>query len=1194
MHILLSDKHYTYQPKFRFIKPKDQQKVKVKLANNLVLTFGYKLTEQLNYFTMAAEAAFMTLNPIDRQENQFFIELDMHCDAQESISLQEESTSVGLGYSLGAALAYRKHLEKHAPLIEHIFATGEVSSSGNVHSVGHINEKLMGALHAMQKHPNQAFIVFVPKANDTDIIPALIDKIVSNGGTVCPVEHISQAIQTLLSHDFDGSVVAEALTFKGLCSFDPYDAFYFFGRDKQISDLHALYSDGPSLIKVHGVSGSGKSSLVKAGLLPALLKEHPNLKWHIAAPKQFADSHELLTDFVSSSDAGFSVILSMLEIPVAQFVDHLLQQNTTYLDEISAHLSAHKTPYIWFIDQFEELYDSDLNSQILQSLALLGELTPITVIVSIRSEYLHYTDMIGHDFYVTHSLSAKSWINIIENQSIALGLTLEPGLAQTIQTEALKLSHGLPAVEYLLTQMHGLAIKTEHPKQLTHAQYLQLNKLTGVIYKQAERILGHHEQLTEQFFELFIGVNLHGNSYAKHVDFTVLLQNYPHLKELVSELIEKQLIIRHQVHKSPPYVKLTHDCLITIAEDLSLDQQIWPRFYIWLNDRKSYLQWFHGIEAKFILWKQCLSNTQDQHAYVLSKYELQEGAKYLSQPGTICLQEVRDYIMQSQQGYQSSLEQKNTSQKRQLISTSILFCIALGSAIFAYVQKQQIQKEQLRASNALSSLKETVLVNIDSLEPLITQYLPTYQRKYLNQHLTQLTESIEDLPLTDVDKLRLLLIQIKTLRQDDSSHIDTIEKALDTVQKRLSTFADLTSQSAAQKQVIIEFNYQLGALLLKHGESKKSHDYFVKAITLADTLLEKTDKMTLLTIEIATKLAIIALDSGDVIPARTELNALLTSLNDLALSKEFDQHISNLKVDILRNLALTSDSGSQATPMLLQAKSILESQLYKDPNHLNLKYNLLRTYINLAELDTDKTAAYSYYENANEIAATYAIKDPDNIHVQVAQLLLATRLGKRSITTKQMAKAQTYFMSGMEIATKLKKLDNTNIDWLGHTAELYSAYAEYYAKTNSPLMSSKSYKLAIDTAKQLASQDKQNLHFANLLQSIYSKYANHLYNSGKKQTAIEYFEKAKEITSILVEKQPKNVQYKTSHRKKLFNLGYIAAELKQNSIACNYFSKGQTFTEGHIANTPNSGWLKALDKFNHQIKTLKCSKNITP
>ncbi|TMP71160.1 hypothetical protein CWC05_22875, partial [Pseudoalteromonas ruthenica] len=112
--------------------------------------------------------------------------------------------------------------------------------------------------------------------------------------------------------------------------------------------------------------------------------------------------------------------------PVAQFVDHLLQQNTTYLDEISAHLSAHKTPYIWFIDQFEELYDSDLNSQILQSLALLGELTPITVIVSIRSEYLHYTDMIGHDFYVTHSLSAKSWINIIENQSIALGLTLEP------------------------------------------------------------------------------------------------------------------------------------------------------------------------------------------------------------------------------------------------------------------------------------------------------------------------------------------------------------------------------------------------------------------------------------------------------------------------------------------------------------------------------------------------------------------------------------------------------------------------------------------------------------------------------------------------------------------------------------------------------------------------------------------------
>ncbi|TMP42993.1 hypothetical protein CWB96_12210 [Pseudoalteromonas citrea] len=1189
MHILLSDKHYTYQPKFRFIKPKDQQKVKVKLSNNLVLAFGYKLTEQLNYFTMAAEAAFMTLNPLDRQKNQFFIELELLCDAQETINLQAESTSVGLGYALGSALAYRKHLGKHGPLIEHIFATGEVSSSGNVHGVGHINEKLMGSLHFMEKHPNQAFTVFVPQANDTDIMPALVDEIISKGGTLCSIEHISQAVQTLLSHDFDGSVIAEALTFKGLCSFDPYDAFYFFGREKQIDDLHTLYNDGPALIKVHGVSGSGKSSLIKAGLIPAILKEQPNLKWHIAAPKQFTNSHELLADFVSSSDAGFSVTLDMLEITVSQFVDSLLQQNTTYLDEVSAHLSAHKTPYIWFIDQFEELYDSDLNSQILLSLALLGEITPITVIVSIRSEYLHYTDMIGHDFYVTHSLSAKSWINIIEHQSIALGLTLEPGLAQTIQTEALKLSHGLPAVEYLLTQMHGLAIKTEHPKQLTHSQYQQLNKLTGVIYKQAERILSHHEQLTEQFFELFIGVNLNGNSYAKHVDFPVLLQNYPHLKELIYELIEKQLIIRHQVHKSPPYVKLTHDCLITIAEDLSLDQQIWPRFYIWLNDRKSYLQWFHGIEAKFILWKQCLSSAQDQHAYVLSKYELHEGTKYLSQPGTICLQEVRDYIMQSQQGYQSSLEQKNKSQKRQLISTSILFCIAFGSAILAFVQKQQIQKEQLRAENALSSLKETVLVNIDSLEPLLTQYLPTYQRKYLNQHLKKLIESVDDLPLTDVDKLRLLLIQIKTLRQDGSSHISTIKEALDAVKEKLSKFTALTLQSEEQKQVIVEFNYQLGALLLKHGESERARSYFKEVLVLANTLTEKSNEMILLTIQASTKLAIIAMDSGDVIPARVELDALLTHLNNLTLPQKFDQNINNLKVDILRNLALTSDSDLQATPLLLQAKAILERQLYKDPNHLTLKYNLLRTYINLAESSTDKDATYNYYESADEIANTYAIKDPDNVHVQVAQLLLTTRLGKHSVAKKQMDKAQQYFITGIGIAQKLKQLDSTNIDWLGHTAELHSTFADYYSKISSPSMSMKHYQLAIETAEQLISQNENNLNFANLLQQIYSKVGNHLYNSGKKQSAIEYFEKAKLLTSMLIQKQPNNISYKTSHRKKLFNLGYIAAELKQNSTACNYFLTGLTFTEAYLENNSNFDWMKARDKFNHHIKTVECT-----
>ena len=57
--------------------------------------------------------------------------------------------------------------------------------------------------------------------------------------------------------------------FKGLASFDADDAPYFFGRERLVAELVARLVGAP-LLGVVGASGSGKSSVVRAGLLPAL------------------------------------------------------------------------------------------------------------------------------------------------------------------------------------------------------------------------------------------------------------------------------------------------------------------------------------------------------------------------------------------------------------------------------------------------------------------------------------------------------------------------------------------------------------------------------------------------------------------------------------------------------------------------------------------------------------------------------------------------------------------------------------------------------------------------------------------------------------------------------------------------------------------------------------------------------------
>ena len=57
--------------------------------------------------------------------------------------------------------------------------------------------------------------------------------------------------------------------FKGLASFEPVDADYFFGRERLVAELVARLV-GESFLGIVGPSGSGKSSVLRAGLLPAL------------------------------------------------------------------------------------------------------------------------------------------------------------------------------------------------------------------------------------------------------------------------------------------------------------------------------------------------------------------------------------------------------------------------------------------------------------------------------------------------------------------------------------------------------------------------------------------------------------------------------------------------------------------------------------------------------------------------------------------------------------------------------------------------------------------------------------------------------------------------------------------------------------------------------------------------------------
>ncbi|MBW4594881.1 MAG: caspase family protein [Brasilonema angustatum HA4187-MV1] len=128
------------------------------------------------------------------------------------------------------------------------------------------------------------------------------------------------------------NLIEENNPYRGLQSFEEEHSQLFFGRKQLVEELYKKVSNASSwLTVVLGVSGSGKSSLVKAGLIPDLRKQ--DKKWHVLNPMRPTESPftalaRTLLQITNNNDIFVSDQLDSL-----QLVDKILQQEITVLNK---------------------------------------------------------------------------------------------------------------------------------------------------------------------------------------------------------------------------------------------------------------------------------------------------------------------------------------------------------------------------------------------------------------------------------------------------------------------------------------------------------------------------------------------------------------------------------------------------------------------------------------------------------------------------------------------------------------------------------------------------------------------------------------------------------------------------------------------------------------------------------------------
>lgn len=384
--------------------------------------------------------------------------------------------------------------------------------------------------------------------------------------------------------------------YPGIRSFNVNERNLFFGREKQISDISKLLTKS-HFVAISGASGSGKSSIVKAGIIPWFLNEFEDSNYIIFRPGN---------DPLKNLSGGLSELFTKEGFDRKELKKILanLKKDGNALENVFKEIGKNKT-LLLYIDQFEEIFRYRSNEQLskaeefsdifIQNIinAVGSNQVKIYVTFSLRSDFLSecsvfqgLPELINRGHYLLPKMTNEQKVSAITMPAKKAGAHFSDNLLVELRKDIESQRVSLPVLQHSLMRTWEnwlLNAPSESPIDIEHYNAI------GTVYKalsfHAEDIYNslndEQKKLTEKIFRAltFFGDDERGTRSPQKLGD---LCDITSAKEMeVITVIEKFRSEGNSFLMPSDDIQLDRNTVIDIAHESIM--RVWERLIEWVD-----------------------------------------------------------------------------------------------------------------------------------------------------------------------------------------------------------------------------------------------------------------------------------------------------------------------------------------------------------------------------------------------------------------------------------------------------------------------------------------------------------------------------------------------------------------------------------------------------------------------------------